>query len=542
MRRNPILSTVSWALYAIALFLIYHLLIKPAFLDLSWIALLLFLPLLALCYYIIRPSERRQMLVFTIGFLLLDLALTRVNIRTTATLVISGAVAVIVVALLVKWYGRLNWRAVGALVLIAVLVNVTFNRDTLKALNHFTIQYESDRLYNGEWVDYFPMALYDVNNDGKMEIVTYGNAEELPLPEKVEKPETEEEKKALAEKLRHLHAEPVTLYVLTWQDGKMVRMPNDQISPETLELIKEKLPTDYPGFPYYTMKNDQLVPNVQRQPYAEGMLQIGTAPYRAFMLDMANIADKLEENKGSMDVRHELGKNYKDLHIKDGMLTGTYDGKPFAGTTKATKILTTMIVPDGREGLIIMGEHLSVMVVEPDGSLTEAYTLTRKQAKLATGEFIPADIDNDKVDELLVAASPSYLLKPKPDGTWDILWASGDKDKSFRFSNFAAIGDNEQPEIVAKAKSWVSSHETRYLSGFEYTADGLKENWRIYLPLINVQIGDIDGDNQNEIVASIFNTHRIIVFKQHHIPVLTLTIIIFVGLLGYGVVRRFRHA
>ncbi|TGV14859.1 hypothetical protein EN829_049360, partial [Mesorhizobium sp. M00.F.Ca.ET.186.01.1.1] len=99
MRRNPILSTISWALYAIALFLIYHLLVKPAFLDLSWVALLIFLPLLAFCYYVIHPSERRQVLVFTVGFLLLDRALTRVDVKTTAALLIGGAVAIIVIAL-----------------------------------------------------------------------------------------------------------------------------------------------------------------------------------------------------------------------------------------------------------------------------------------------------------------------------------------------------------------------------------------------------------------------------------------------------------
>lgn len=542
MRRNPFSSTVSWALYAIALFLIYHLAVKPAFLDLSWIALLVFLPLLAFCFFVVHPDERRQVLVFTVGFLLLDRALTRVDVKTTAALLIGGVVAVIVIALLVKWYGRLSWKAVGSLVLIAVLANVTFNRDTLAALSHFTVKYESDRLYNGEWVDYFPMTLYDVDQDGKQEIVTYGNADELPLPkEEAKKPETDEEKKALADKLLHLQPEPVSLYVMTWKDGKMVRVPNDTIAAETLTRLKEQLPTDYPGFPYYTMKDGQLTPNVQRQSYAEAMLQVGTAPYRAFLLDMDNIANQLAENQGSMDVRQELGKYYKDLHIKDGMLTGTYDGKPFGGTTKATKFMTTMMLPDGREGLLAMGEHLSVLTVEADGTIKESYTLTRKEAELATGEFIPADIDHDNVDELLVAGKPSYILKAKPDGKWDILWASADRDKSFRFSNFAAVGNN-QPEIIAKAKSWVSTTDSRYLSGYSYTPEGLEENWRIYLPLINVQIGDIDGDKNNEIVASIYNTHRVLVFKQHNIPVLPLTIILFIGLLGYGVVRRVRHA
>lgn len=542
MRRNPALSVLSWALYAIALFLIYHVVVKPAFLDLTWIALLVFLPLLAFCYFVVHPDERRQVLVFSLGFLLLDRALTRLDVKSMVAVLVGGAVAIIVVALLAKWYGRLRWTAISALVVVAVLTNVTFNRDSLAALSHFTVTYETDRLYNGEWVDYFPITMYDVNQDGKQDIITYGNAAELPLPkEESSKPETEEERKALADKLLHLQPEPVTLYVLTWKNGQLVRIPNDQIAPETLTKIKEQMPTDYPGFPYYTMKDNQLVPNVQRQPYAEGMLQVGTAPYRAFLLDMENIANQLAENNGSMDVRHEMGSHFKDLHIKDGMLTGTYAGKPFGGATKATKLLTTMRLPDGREGLIVMGEHLSVLTVEPDGTIKEAYTLTRKEAELATAEFIPADIDNDKADELLVAGKPSYILKAGQNGKWDILWASAENDKSFRFSNFASVGDGP-PEIIAKAKSWVSTLDARYLSGYSYTPDGLKQNWRIYLPLINVQVGDVDGDKENEIVATIYNTHRVLVFKHHNIPVLPLTIILLVGLLGYGVVRRVRHA
>jgi len=541
MRSHPILSTLGWAVYAIALFLIYHLLVKPAFLDLSWIALLVFIPMLAGFYFLIHPSERRQVLVFTIGFLLLDRALTRVDVKTTAALLIGGAIAVIVIALLVKWYGRLNWKAVGALVVIALLANVTFNRYTLTAFSHFTVQDETERLYNGDWVDYFPITLYDVDGDGKQEVITYGNAMELPLPETVEKPETEEEKKALAEKLLHLQPEPVSLYVMRWENGKLVRMDNKNLPAETLDRIKQQMPTDYPGFPYYTMKDDQLIPNVQRQSFAEAMMQIGTAPYRAFLLDMESIANKLAENKGSMDLRHELGRHYKDLHIIDGVLTGTYDGKPFSGKTDATKLLTTMMLPDGREGLMIMGQHISIMTVEADGSLKEAYTLTRKEAELATTEFIPADIDNDQVDELLLAGKPSYILKPTPDGKWEILWKSADGDESFRFSNYAAVGSG-QPEIVAKAKSWISTTDSRYLRGFSYTPDGLKENWSIYLPLINVQIGDIDGDGENEIIGTIYNTHRILVFKRHNIPVIPITIAIFVGLVAYGVVRRVRHA
>lgn len=201
-----------------------------------------------------------------------------------------------------------------------------------------------------------------------------------------------------------------------------------------------------------------------------------------------------------------------------------------------------MKLPDGREGLMIMGEHMSVLAVEPDGTTVEAYTLTRKETALATARFIPADVDNDGADELLIGNKPSYILKAMPDGKWDVLWSSQEGDESFSFTNYAKVGNEDQPELIAQAKSWVSMNKTRYLSGYTYTPEGLEHNWRIYMPLLNIQIGDIDGDQSNEIVASIYDQHRILVFKRHNVPVVPLVSLLFIGLIGYGIVRRVRHA
>lgn len=549
MRQLFRIQTLWWALYAIALFLIYHLLVKPAFLDGSWIALLIFIPVLGLSYFLIHPDERKPVIVFSLGFLLLDRSLTRVDTKSGVAMVIGALIAIVVIAVIAKWYGKLRSNAVLVLVVLAVLANVGFNRDNLMVLNHFYVQAETDRLYNGEWVDYFPVTLVDVDGDGTQEIVTYGNSDELPLPEDTEKPTTDAERKALAEKLLPIKAEPVSLYVLGWRNGKLERMNNNTLTEQAKEKIAQQMPTDFPGFPYYTMKDQQLIPNVQRQSYAEGMLQVGTAPYRALLLDLQNIEQYLAEKNGAFDLQANFGpaSKYQNVVIAAGTISGAYDGQLFETRTLATKIRGTMRLPDGQEGLIIQGEKISI--VEPDGkgSLTEAYTLTKDQISLANSEYIPADIDHDGTDELMIAGTPSYILKPTTDGKWDILWKSyyksnADKDESFRFNAFATVGDETTPEIVAQAKSWISSHPIRYLSGFTYTDKGLEQNWRMYLPLINVQVGDIDGDKENEIIASIYDTHRLIVLKQHDLPVLPAVILLFIGLVGYGVVRRFRHA
>lgn len=548
MRQLFKMQTIYWAIYALALFLIYHLIVKIAFLEGSWIALLIFVPVLFLSSLLIRRSERKQVVVFSLGFLLLDRSLVRVEKDALLPLLLGGGFAVLVIALIARYYGKLAWNAVLALVLAAVGVNFSFNRDNLAALNHFYVKWESDRLYTGDWVDYFPTTLYDVNHDGKMEIITYGNRDELPKPEE-KKPTTDKEKKELAEKMLKLEAEPVAMYIFSWNNGKMERLPVSSVSPEDLAKIKEQMPIDYPGFPYYMMKDGQLVPNVQRQPYTEAMMQTGTGPYRAFLLDMQNIDHLLGQYHGAMDRRQSFDKpsKFANIVIQGGVLSGSYDNHPFQTATDATKILGTMKLAGGQEGLIVLGEHLAVLTVDTNGNASEAYKLDRKQINgLATSEVIVADIEHDNADELLIANTPSYILKPAANGDWQILWVSenseDDVDKSFRFSNFAKVGDGEQPEIIAKAKSWVSQHGLRYLTGYQYTPNGLEQTWRIYLPLINVQIGDIDGDGENEIVGEVFNTHRLLVFKRHHIPVLPLVIALFAALLGYGVVRRFRHA
>lgn len=543
MRQLLRMQTLWWALYATALFLIYHLLVQIAFLDLSWIALVIFIPVLFLAYFVIHPDERRQVIVFSLGFLMLDRALTRLDVKSPVAVIVGGLIAILVISLLARWYGKLRGNAIFALVLIAVLVNVSFNRDNLSVLNQFYVKWETDRLYSGDWVDYFPITLVDVNGDGKQEIVTYGSRDPEKKTEETDKPETEAERKALAEKLLPLQAEEISLYVFTWTNGELVPLKNEELSADAIAQIKQKMPADFPGFPYYIMKDGQLVPTVQRQSYAEGMLQVGTAPYRALLLDLQNIDYQLKQKQGLLDAQDRFAKDskYQNISIGAGLIEGSYDGKGFVAPTLATKLLGTIRLPNGQEGLMAQGERISIFTPDGNGSLTERYTLTKEQISLANSEYITADIDQDGVDELLIGGSPSYILQPTAAGKWNILWRSAANDESFRFSAFASVGNQAGPQIIAQAKSWVSSYPLRYLSGFAYTPQGLEQQWRIYLPLMNIQVGDVDGDKENEIIATSYDTHRLLVLKQHDIPVLPIVSILFIGLFGYGAARRFRH-
>ncbi|WP_232695722.1 hypothetical protein [Brevibacillus daliensis] len=545
MRQLFKLQTLYWALYAFALFVVYNLVVKVAFLELSLIAVVIFVPLMVITYFLIRPEERRQVVVFTLGFLLLDKALTSLDERELTAYVGGAIIAIVGLSLLVKFYGKHKWNAVVAMIIVACLTNFTYNRDTLYAINNFYLMDETERLYKGEWVDYFPLSLYDIDGDGVMEILTYGNADEV-VDEEKKIPETAEEKKASAEELLYLKEEPISLYALKWNGDKMVRMKESDFTPEQWKRAQAQMPTDYPGFPYYAQLNDKLVPTVQRQSYTEAMMQSGTAPYRALLLDLAQIDRKLLEQGGVTNQVNEFDKpsQFHDLTIKNGILSGKFNQVSFLYETRGTTILDTIRLPNGDEGLLILDEDITVLTVKPDGLVQEAYHLPRKTLKggITMSDIVVADIDHDGFDELIVGGVPSYILRPGDNDTWEILWKSEDKDKSFRLTNFASIGKNEKPELIAQTKSWVSNFNTRYLTGFDYTPEGLKQNWKIYMPLIKMQVGDIDGDKQNELIASMYNTHRIWVFKRHNIPVFPISIAITIGLYAFAIVRRVRHA
>ncbi|MCR8961993.1 hypothetical protein O0550_02035 [Brevibacillus halotolerans] len=545
MRQLFRLQTLYWAVYAFALFIAYNLVVKVAFIDLSWIALVIFVPLLIGTYFLIHKKERRQVIIFTIGFLLLDKALTTLDDRIMVKYVIGAIGAIIAIALLVKFYGKVKWNAVFALVAVACLTNFTYARDNLAAINHFVLKAETDRLYKGEWVDYFPITLYDIDGDGTKEILTFGNADEVADVEEDKIPETPEEKKATAEKLLYLKDEPLSLYVLKWKDGKLVRLKQDQFTPQQWKNALAQMPTDYPGFPYYAQTEKQLVPTVQRQSYTEAMMQSGTAPFRALLLDLAQVDKKLTDQDGYTYKTNQFNKltKFHDVEIKNGFLTGSYGQISFQYKTRGTKILDTMRLPDGQEGLLVLDEDLAVITVKPDATVEESYRLNRKSLKggLAMSDIMVADIDHDNKDELLIGGVPSYILRPTADGKWEMLFASSEKDTSFRLTNYASIGKNEHAELIAQAKSWVSSFDRRYLSGFDYTQDGLKQNWKIYLPLIKMQVGDIDGDQENELVATMYDNHRILVFKRHQIPVFPIAVGITIALFAFGIVRRVRY-
>ncbi|WP_066633878.1 hypothetical protein [Desulfolucanica intricata] len=518
-------SVVLWLLYSVYLYFAYHLLITPVILDLAIGGIVLAAAAVALMLRVVPKSLRRSVIVYSLLFLLADKAFYNLGAKWEGIPYVLGFIPVFLVLLaLGKWYGRLSPGALAALVISGLLTVSFIPREEVPVLNNFVPKWESEPLYAGEVFDYFPLAVKDIDGDGTGEIITLGNASEV----------------GPAEEHTRLPAEPLYLYVYKWNGRDMKRV--SLAASDTKDLL-DQLTRDYPGFPYYLWNDkNQLEPLVQRPELAGGMMQFGTAPFRAMALDVHNLAYRLQRTGGVLDASDTLehSKIIKDVQIKDGQVSGLWGGEAFSHPTTATKIIDGMKLPGGGEGLVLLGKNLELLSRDDTGRVYVSHRITREMLKnISSTDFSVADVDGDGADELLVSSSYSRILKPLDNGKWDILWAA--RSSSFRFEDLAATGAGNQPELITLDKSTLDINPLRYLTGYEYSENGLKRKWKSFISLINVRAGDVDGDGQKELVGSIYRSHKLYVFERHNLPVTGLLVGITVFLGGCGLVRRCRH-
>ncbi|MCF6092583.1 hypothetical protein L1765_01065 [Microaerobacter geothermalis] len=544
---NKILSSICWMLFAVYLYFSYQLLVIPALLDFSLYGLVAFLLVSFILLWLTPTGERRKMLIFGIAFLLLDKAYYETSYYSFFPYLFSLIVITLVIGFIAFFYGKLAKHVVFAMIGTALLLHLLIPRDEAKALNHFWIQWKSPPLYLGEMFDYFPLLIRDINNDGKDELITLGNRDETLAKWKEENSGTLSEEK-VKEKLEEerirsrypflLKPEELFLYAFTLGDGKMERIP---VEKEQAQIIMAEMIKDYIGFPYYTMTSTGIItPQIQRQPLVEGMMQIGTSPFRAMLLDANAISQILVQSNGAFDAQNGWPDSaFSEVSIVGDELRGIYNGDPFRIKTEATTILGPVKMSSDQESLLLLGNSLELVGIE-NGTPRVTHQLTNEQIKnLSTSQFIIGDVNRDGSDEILVSSEQSRILKPTKSGTWEILWAA--TDESFRFEDFTTVGGENQKEIVALGKSEVRQHPLRYLTGYTMEKDVLKREWRTFLSFINVRGADVDGDGKKELVASMYRTHRIYVLSKHNIPVelILLATTVFLAIIaGY---RRFRR-
>jgi hypothetical protein len=533
---------VLWGLYALYLYFMYHLVVTPALLEFSYYGLLGLLVLLGLVIWLCPPGWRKELFTFTLLFLLLAKSfgsMERVN--GIAWTIFSYIIVLAIAFLIARLYGKLSYSSIVSMLLVAILLHSMFTRSELPVLSHFTEKWASRSVYAGEKADSFPMLVRDINNDGKAEIITLGNAEEeqAKTDALLDKGMSENEIIKMRSQKRQLETEPLHLYVYTWNGKTMARIPEAKLNKAELMAM---IPNEHIGFPYYYLnKQAELVPLVQRQQLAESMLQFGTAPFRALTMDITNLAKQLEQSGNVMDRKDTFrpGSSFSNVAISDGAVKGNFNGRPFAMQTNATKIVDTLRLPGKKEGLVLIGEDLAVVTVDNQGRGSVAYRLSRDMIQqMVNTTFLVADVDKDQTDEILISSPYSRIIKPAADGKWSVLWTA--RDKTFRFQDYNKVGNGQGQELLTLDKSLIRDNLVRYVSSYQYSDQGLQRNWKIFMSLINIQAADIDGDGKNELIASIDKRHRILVLEQHHIPVVAILCGITALLIISLAVRRVR--
>lgn len=531
------LAMLKWGFLAIYSYFAYHLLLTPLLLEFSLYGVALGWGILLALFFLIPRKERKQVTLFVLLILFLTRALFETGYIMTWVKWFYFLIIVVVVYLVARFYGKLAKPVVALLIILGFILHYTVPRDEVRLLNHFTLLWQSPELYTDQTIDYFPLLVRDVNGDGRAEIITFGHREELR--------QLFEERKAKGldpQRMPYdLEDEPIFLYIYTWNNGQMERIPNDQVD---LEALRPFIPKDFIGFPYYVWGADfTLMPQIQKQNLSEQMGQFGVAPFYTMRLNTQTLAAYMDIFQGIYDRKDtfRFDSPFQSISIESGeLLLETAHGIT-KQPTRATKIIDLIRTADGL-GLLLMSDQLELWRIKEDLTIELSHVLSEEDIhSTMSSEFIIADVDQDGLDEILISTSTirvtiSRILKPLADGQWEILFTS--PDTSLRFEAFSNLQEEAAEEIIALSKSQVRHNPLRYLTGFTYTEEGLKQNWKTFVSFINVRAADLTGDGQNELVASIYGTHKIFVLKKHGLPVYTLLITIFVLLVGYTVIRR----
>jgi hypothetical protein len=514
MPRQPEVTSMINVFIALYLFILYELVIIPLILDWSIYGVVLSVAMIVLLIMCIPKKDRLPKTTAGIIFLLSVEAIYNIKSYPVYKLIPGIMIIFFVLIFVGKKLGKTKIRSIFMLFLVALILNASFDLSQARFWPEFTVRWESPDLYQRyATVDYFPIKLADVDNDGVKEIITQENLAEA----KKEQLDIIENGK----KFQILQPESNNFAIYKWNGPTFKKMPPGSYN---MDILTASLPADYMGFPFYETPievnsfngiSQQMLPLMNRTQLSEEIMNFGRFPFAILSLDQIALDTRL--------------KNQDIL------------GHPL----QSPAIATGDFIPGPPKEQAIIEDNLKVLETAPKPK-TIATISVYQVPEIGISEILAGDVDNDSTDELLLTSETSRILKVTKDGKWQVLWSSPEAltDKTrfqhFRFEDFASLGNSQVPEIIALAKSNVRDNPTRYMTGYTYKNGALQQNWRVFSGLINLRAGDVDGDKQNELLGYMYRSQKIFVLKKHNLPLTQLLYGITAGLVLWGFALQFK--
>lgn len=230
------------------------------------------------------------------------------------------------------------------------------------------------------------------------------------------------------------------------------------------------------------------------------------------------------------------------LVIRNGRLTGVYDGRPIRVATAGVAVLgvypmlpaSVSPVPQA----VVEGNNLIQVIGLGPGQEKVLATLRGSYSHPLTTDIVFADLSGNHHEAMLINTVPAQIVQLSPHGhSWKTLWTSG--RSSFRFETVIKRAGGDL--IVANSPSLVSYSPIRYLGGYLYSNHQLTQVFRVYHGnLVNLHTVTLKPGGRQDLLSSVYANQEILLLAPSRIPWIPVVDAVFLLLVLTGVARRFR--
>ncbi len=503
-----------WTLMGIFALAFYHLCLIPGLLDYSLYGFGLLAAGVGGLLLILPAGSRRQPLSFLLAVIFAYEAQSSISFWEFPGRLLGAVIIFAAVLMVARTYGRLNRMQLAALLLASLVILAVGPKSEIRLYSNFALLWESPSLYADDIFPYFPLHTGDLTGDGTTEILTWGNRDETPSPR-----ETDEQADPPSEPAV-LQPEEIYPYMFSWDGTALKRTPQSDMPTDVTRQAERLIHNHYPGFPYYAVGDGRIDPLTTPEQLAAGVMRFSQAPSTAIQLTAHAIDAR---GQIPLDRAKFPEDGYDEIILQDGQLQITTSGETLSTPSDATQIIGPVRTADGDRRLALLGPTLQLVSVETQQQMRieTTHVLGDDQVQEAgLLDVLIADVDGDKTDEVLLSSrhDPARILKPLPDGSWQVLWMAQADDAVFRFEE--VIDDGHGPaEIIALRPSLVRDDPHRYLTGYHLFDGQLEPVWRSMMNLVDVRGGDVTGDGHAELVGLRWGEHRFWVLQPHGIPI-----------------------